>query len=54
MGRPIYTDEGTEYPLLPQPQGEYVREAEEEFADEEVTWPQIHARAWELQRAAES
>ena len=51
MGKPIYTDEGTEYPELQQPEGQYVREAEEEFDGEEVTWPEVHARAWELQDA---
>jgi hypothetical protein len=53
MGKPIYTDEGTDYPELQQPQGQYVAEAESEFEDQEVTWPQVHARAWELQDAAE-
>jgi hypothetical protein len=51
---PIYTDEGVDYPELMQPQGDYVHAAEQEFGDdEEVTWPQIHARAWKLQHADE-
>lgn len=54
MGRPIYTDEGTDYPELQQPEGQYVREAEYEFDGQEVTWPEVHARAWELQDADES
>lgn len=53
MGRPIYTDEGEEYPELNQPQGFYVRAAEEEFDGQEVTWPVVQARAWELQNADE-
>lgn len=44
-----YTDQGTEYPELKQPQGDYVRQAEEERDGEEVTWPEIEGRAWELQ-----
>lgn len=51
---PIYTDEGTEYPELDQPRGYYVQAAEDEFGeDEEVTWPQVQALAWELQHAEE-
>ena len=54
----IYTDEGTEYPELNQPDGYYVKLAEEELDDPtldsvEVTWPQVHERAWELQLEAE-
>jgi hypothetical protein len=54
MSKPIYIDEGVDYPELRQAKGEYVREAEEEFAGQEVTWPRVHARAWELQEADES
>ena len=36
-----------------QPQGIYVAEAEADFDGQEVTWPQVHARAWELQEADE-
>jgi hypothetical protein len=53
MSKPIYTDAGADYPELMQPQGSYVAEAEEEFDGQEVTWPQVHARAWELQKADE-
>jgi hypothetical protein len=52
---PIYTDIGVEYPELAQPKSEYVRLAEDEFGDDEkVTWPQVQARAWELQELDEN
>ena len=49
--QPIYTDEGVSYPELNQPQKDYVRQAEQERVGQEVTWPEIHERAWELQLA---
>lgn len=49
----IYTDQGTNYPGLMQPQHEFVIQAEEEREGEEVTWPEIHKRAWELQKEDE-
>lgn len=51
--RPIYVDEGTEYPELAQPPGEYVSAAEEEFVGQEVTWPVVNRRAWELKQTLE-
>jgi hypothetical protein len=46
----IYIDTNEDYPELLQPRGEFVVQAEEEREGEEVTWPQIHKRAWELQQ----
>ena len=51
MTQPIYMDAGTEYPEIQQPESQYVRLAEAEFAGLETTWPEVAARAWELQRA---
>jgi len=50
----IYTDWGQSYPDLNQPQSAFVIHAEEERAGEQVTWPEIHARAWELQMEYEN
>ena len=52
MGRPS-TRRRHRVPELNQPQGQYVTEAEDEFDGQEVTWPQVHARAWELQEQDE-
>ena len=45
----IYTDEGVDYPEVRQPHRAYVGQAEDEFDGQEVTWPQVAERAWELQ-----
>lgn len=51
MSRPIYTDQGVEYPNLAQPPQPYIVEAEAELAGKEVTWPQVVALAWRLAQA---
>lgn len=48
MSRPIYIDQDLEYPDLQQPPDAYIDEAEAEMAGQEVTWPQVVARAWVL------
>jgi hypothetical protein len=52
MSKPIYTDAGTDYPELMQPQGIYVAEAEVEFDGQEVRGLRC-THAWELQEADE-
>ena len=51
MSRPIYTDQGVEYPDLRRPPEPYLVEAEAELAGQEVTWPQVVALAWRLAEA---
>ena len=51
MSRPIYTDQGVEYPDLARPDEAYILEAEAELAGKEVTWPQVVALAWRLAEA---
>jgi hypothetical protein len=53
MTGPIYTDEGEEYPHIRQPEGEYVRQVEEQLDGIETTWPEVAGRAWALQQEAE-
>ena len=44
-----YKNEEVDYTGWQQPESAFVIHAEEEREGEEVTWSEIHARAWELE-----